>query len=369
MPHQFIASPYPEGHIVVRPGYDGAVRIGADRYAELRDAPADALVPAWLASPVRAGWGTDLTGRLIGETILVRPETAYGYARASYEVNLGCNYDCEHCYLGEKMFAGMDWPGRERLLQVMVDAGALWLQLTGGEPLIDPLFAETHAAAWDMGMMIQISSNGSRLDRPKTLDLLTARRPYRLTLSLYGATEESYDGMTRRRGSFRRFMRGLAAAHEAGLAMRINIVVSNRNAHEVLAMKAIADRFGIESFEYTNISPTIHGGGEVLPSQSREMLRTRKPYTGCNAGITHFHADPHGKASICKVGRDPQVDLIAEGADGLRRLAAAADALLTRHGGCTGCTLQKTCGTCMPLASLYRQAKAPLEVFCQHGRR
>ena len=233
MTHQLIASPYPEGHVVVRPGYDGAVRIGADRYAELRDAPADAPVPAWLAGPVRAGWGADLAGRLIGETILIRPETAYGYARASYEVNLGCNYDCEHCYLGEKMFAGMDWPGRERLLQVMADAGVLWLQLTGGEPLIDPLFAETHAAAWDMGMMIQISSNGSRLDRPKTLDLLTTRRPYRLTLSLYGATEASYDGMTRRQGSFRRFMRGLAAAHEAGLAMRINIVVSNRNAHEV----------------------------------------------------------------------------------------------------------------------------------------
>jgi organic radical activating enzyme len=45
----------------------------------------------------------------------------------------------------------------------MADAGVLWLQLTGGEPLIDPLFAETHTTAWDMGMMIQISSNGSRL--------------------------------------------------------------------------------------------------------------------------------------------------------------------------------------------------------------
>ena len=141
MPHQLIASPYPEGHVVVRPGCDGAVRIGAARYAELRDAPPDAPVPGWLTEPVRAGWGTDLTGRLIGDTILVRPETAYGYARASYELNLGCNYDCEHCYLGEKQFAGLNWPGRERLLQVMADAGVLWLQLTGGEPLIDPLFA------------------------------------------------------------------------------------------------------------------------------------------------------------------------------------------------------------------------------------
>jgi hypothetical protein len=94
----------------------------------------------------------------------------------------------------------------------------------------------------------------------------------------------------------------------------------------------------------------------VLPSQSWEMPRNRRPYTGCHAGITHFHADP-------------QVDLITEGADGLRKLAAAAGTLLTRHGGCTGCTLQKTCGTCMPLASLYRQASAPLQAFCQHGRR
>jgi molybdenum cofactor biosynthesis enzyme MoaA len=369
MTHQLIASPYPEGHVVVRPGYDGAVRIGTARYAELRDAPDGAPLPSWLTEPVRTVWGIDLTDRATTGTVLVRPETAYGYARASYELNLGCNYDCEHCYLGEKLFAGMDWPGRERLLQVMADAGVLWLQLTGGEPLIDPLFAETHTRAWDMGMMIQISSNGSRLDQPKTLELLTARRPYRLTLSLYGATEESYDGMTRRRGSFRRFIRGLAAAHEAELPMRINIVVSNRNEHEIPQMKAIADRYGIPSFEYTNISPTIHGGGEVLPSQSREMLRKRAPYTGCNAGITHFHADPQGKASICKIGRDTQIDLIAEGTTGLRRLAAAADSLLTRHGGCSGCTLQQTCGTCMPLANLYRQAQAPPEVFCQHGRR
>ena len=31
-------------------------------------------------------------------------------------------------------------------------------------------------------------------------------------------------------------------------------------------MKAIADRYGAQSFEFTNISPTIHGTGEVLPS-------------------------------------------------------------------------------------------------------
>jgi len=367
MPHQLIASPYPGGHIVVSPGQEGGVRIGANKYAELRDAAPSAPVPDWLAAGARAAWGLEVTGQATGDTVKVRPETPYGYARASYEVNLGCNYECEHCYLGEKQFAGMDWPGRERLLGIMKDVGVLWLQLTGGEPLIDPLFPETYTEAYDMGMMIQVSSNGSRLENAKILELLTTRRPYRVTLSLYGATEESYDSMTRRRGSFKRFMRGLDAASDAGLAMRINCIVSNRNVHERDAMQALAGRYGIPAFEYTNITPTYHGTGEVLPSQAREVMKRHTPYTGCNAGVTHFHTDPHGKASICKVGRQEQIDLMAEGAEGLRKLAAIGDRMTTRHGGCAGCTLQKTCGTCMPLATLYRQANAPLETYCQHG--
>ena len=51
MPHQLIASPYPDGHIVVSPGRDGGIRIGAARYAELRDTPAAAPVPR--GSPLR----------------------------------------------------------------------------------------------------------------------------------------------------------------------------------------------------------------------------------------------------------------------------------------------------------------------------
>jgi molybdenum cofactor biosynthesis enzyme MoaA len=366
MAPQLIASPYPDGHVIVSPGREGGVRIGAGLYAQLRDAPPDALVPDWLVEPARVGLGAEVAGRSLAESVLVRPETPFGYARASYELNLGCNFDCEHCYLGEKRFDGLRWPDRQRLLDVIAASGVLWLQLTGGEPLIDSLFAPTYEYAFDLGMLIQLSSNGSTLHKPEVLEVLTTRRPYRVTLSIYGGTADSYDAMTRRRGSFKRFMRGLAAAHEAELPLRINIVVSNRNSHEIPLMREIAARHGAEAFEYAQISPTFHGTGEVLASQATEVKRMRTPYTGCNAGITHFHADPHGKASICKIGRQNQVDLVTEGTAGLARLVEFADAQLTRHGGCTGCGLQKTCSTCMPLVTLYRQAQAPLERYCQH---
>src|SRR5277367_1942450 len=95
-------------------------------------------------------------------------------------------------------------------------------------------------------MMIEVLTNGSRLSNPVMLELLTSRPPHRVTLSVYGATEESYDGLTQRRGAWKSFTRGLNAAHEAGLPLDLSIVVTNDNCHEVDAMHAIADGLGIK---------------------------------------------------------------------------------------------------------------------------
>jgi MoaA/NifB/PqqE/SkfB family radical SAM enzyme len=184
-------------------------------------------------------------------------------------------------------------------------------------------------------------------------------KPYRLTLSIYGATAEAYDSVTRRPGSFVKFSRGLSAAHDAGLPINLNVIVVRQNAHQVTQMTTMAERLGLPHHVFSNISPTIYGGSESLPAQSVEHRRKRRGFTGCNVGHTFFHVDPHGRASICKVGRDPQIDLIAEGIEGLARLGGIADALMLRTGGCSGCQLSGSCTVCRPLAKLYQQAKAP----------
>lgn len=113
--------------------------------------------------------------------------------------------------------------------------------------MIDRFFTQVYSLAYDLGMMLTILSNGSRLSNPKILDLLTSRRPYRITLSVYGASAESYDGLTRRKGAFRLFEKGLHAGCEAGLPLALSMIVTKRNAHEVDHMRAIAERSGCRS--------------------------------------------------------------------------------------------------------------------------
>jgi MoaA/NifB/PqqE/SkfB family radical SAM enzyme len=368
MAHSLIASPFLDGHLLLRQGSRTGARIPADCYEEVRQAAAGAQpLPQWAAETAASVWGLDLEGRSTQDTVLVREKRRFEFCRASWEINLGCNFGCKHCYLGERPFSGLDWEGKVRLFDIMREAGVLWLQITGGEPTMDPHFQGAYRYAWQAGMMLTISTNGSLLWRPDLLRMFAQSPPYRLVVSMYGASEESFDALTQRRGAWKSFYRGICAARNAGLPLRLNIVVTEDNAHQAEAMAALADEWGIEHHAYTNMTPTIYGGGEPLLAQSAEHLRQRKVFAGCNAGHTFFHADPHARVSICKVGRDDQIDLMAEGAEGLLRLGEIADRLMLRTGGCEGCALSGACRVCRPLAKHYQEAKARLNTYCQHG--
>ncbi|MFG1998624.1 radical SAM protein [Spirillospora sp. NPDC048911] len=363
--HHLVASPTSGDHVVLRPGSPKALRIGASRFKDLSTA---VECPAWLVEAGRNLWGLNLAQVPLSGTVLVREPQPYGWIRATHEVNLGCNYDCEHCYLATKQFSGMELDDRMRMLQILQDAGVLWFQITGGEPLVDRYFREVYTKAWDLGMIISILSNGSRLHDQRILELLDARKPQTITISVYGASETTYNALTRTRGAWNTFIKGIQAAREAGLCLRASLIVTKHNAHELDEMRGLAERWFESYDEYPIMGPTIYGGPESMFSQSYEHLRSRKPFTGCNAGTTFFHVDPHGHASLCKIGRDPYVDILTEGVEGLKRLNQIADVELQRAGACTGCGIQASCGVCPPQVKLYRQSKAPLATYCQHGK-
>jgi hypothetical protein len=119
--------------LILRPGSTRAIQLPHAKFDEVRAlAAAPSPVPQWLVDAVRTQWHLDLTGRIVGEAVLIREARPYELSRATWEINLGCDYDCVMCYLGEKRFEGLDMAGKRQLLAVMRDAGVIWLQITGG---------------------------------------------------------------------------------------------------------------------------------------------------------------------------------------------------------------------------------------------
>lgn len=126
---------------------------------------------------------------------MVRPPSVLPvtYSRASWEINKGCNFSCEHCYLEQRPFAGLPLADKLRLIDMLRDMGVIWFEITGGEPLIDPDFVPAYERAHAAGMMMEILTNGSRLHREDLLDAFRRRQPHKITVSMYGASPETAD--------------------------------------------------------------------------------------------------------------------------------------------------------------------------------
>ena len=369
-PMRVIVSPQEDVYIAVQPGAQAGMQLPAANYAELAGAAASGSpVPSWFADAARQAWQLDLTGQLTRDVVTVRsPSTGpVVYSRASWEINKGCNFSCEHCYLEQRPFAGLPLPEKLRLLDMLRDMGVIWFEITGGEPLIDPDFPPTYRRAHDAGMMLEILTNGSRLARAELLDLFTAAPPHKIKVSMYGASPETADALTQTRGAFKNTYRGLQAAASASLPVEVTIVITKHNVAELAEMRTLIDDLGFPRNEYGSISPTYTGKGATLETQAPGYLDKSAVFAGCPAGHTSFHVDPLGFATMCKVGRDNPINLTIEGPEGLLRLPGIADAQMLRTGGCSGCKLSSTCRVCRPMARVYQEAKAPLNHYCQHG--
>ncbi|BBH65294.1 hypothetical protein ACTI_19790 [Actinoplanes sp. OR16] len=329
------------------------------------------VVPEWFAEAAAQAWTVNLRHRPVRGALLVRPPSTLPvtYCRASWEINLGCNFACEHCYMETRPFAGLDLPEKLHLIETLRDMGVLWFQITGGEPLINPHFAPAYRAAHDAGMMLEVLTNGSRLARPEILDVFRASRPHKITVSMYGASPETAYALTRANSAFKSTYTGLVAAADAKLPVEVTIIITKHNIDALEEMRALVRDLGLAFKEFGSISPTYTGNGSTLDSQTPGYLDKSAIFRGCPAGHTSFHVDPHGNATMCKVGRENPINIITEGPQGLLRLPAIADAQMLRTGGCSGCTLSSTCRVCRPMAKVYQAAKAPLSHYCQHGNK
>ena len=70
-------------------------------------------VPPWLADAALRAWNIDLDGRTAAGTVLIRQQGPYAFSRATWEINLGCDFNCEHCYWAKSDSRAWPWPIRK----------------------------------------------------------------------------------------------------------------------------------------------------------------------------------------------------------------------------------------------------------------
>jgi radical SAM protein with 4Fe4S-binding SPASM domain len=328
------------------------------------------------------------------------------------ELTARCNNACRHCYINlpvEDAAARAHELTRTEIADLAdqaVELGALWCLLTGGEPLLRDDFADIYLDLKKRGLLLSVFTNAC-LVTADHIELWRRYPPRVIEVSVYGVTENTYERVTRRAGSYAAFRRGLDLLLESGLRVRLKATIGRSNASELAEIARFcrprtADYFRFDAFLSLRQDGDVGRNREILDERlsPSEMVRcdsldqertsalrrkceaigsmeTVDPAKGelfrCGAGAASFNVGYDGLFRLCSALHHPDytVDLRKsrlaqvwhEWVPGIRALRPEDPRVRDR---CMGCDLITLCGWC-PAHALLEGGKLDSwsDYFCE----
>jgi len=296
------------------------------------------------------------------------------------ELTYRCNNNCVHCYCnlpaGDKT-AREEELATEQVFEIVdqiAKEGCLWLLLTGGEVFLREDALEIIRYCKQAGLLVTIFTNGT-LITPEVADFLAEWYPLAVEITLYGATKDTYERVTRVPGSFERCRQGVELLLGRHVPVKLKAVLLQENWHELEQMQQYAKERSL-MFRYdAHIFPRSDGTQEPLAhrltpeqvvrlnamddefcSEWRDLYDTRHKLKlkdadlifRCGAGIRSFAVSPEGVLSLCTShkgnGFDLRTGTFHEGWH--RYLRDVRFQKRTHRHRCADCDLVALCGSC-----------------------
>lgn len=154
------------------------------------------------------------------------------------EITARCHNDCRHCYINvpasDREAASRELTVDEisRIAKQATSMGVFWALITGGEPLLRKDFPEVYLALKRQGLLVSVFTTACLVTR-EHVELFRKYPPRDVEVTVYGATQETYERVTRKAGSYAAFRRGLDLLIEGGIKVRLKAMALRSNLHEL----------------------------------------------------------------------------------------------------------------------------------------
>jgi molybdenum cofactor biosynthesis enzyme MoaA len=176
------------------------------------------------------------------------------------EVTARCNNACRHCYIalpaGDHAAKSQELSVKEiiAIAREATSLGALWCLVTGGEPLLREDFPDVYMALKRLGLLVSVFTNACLVTQGHAA-LFKKYPPRDIEVSVYGVTQETYERVTQKPGSFAAFMRGLDLLMDTGVKVRLKAMALRSNVHE---LPEIARFCRARTKDYFRFDPLLH---------------------------------------------------------------------------------------------------------------
>ncbi|MEW5725266.1 MAG: radical SAM protein [Thermodesulfobacteriota bacterium] len=187
------------------------------------------------------------------------PDYSFPLLSAKLKLTWRCNLRCRVCSLwrlGLSQTAGNEplTPGRVAgVLKYLKRRGLRKVHFSGGEVLLRPDLEEIVRTAADLDLQVNLTTNGTLLDRDQARMLVEAR-VHTVALSMDGASGRQHDEMRGVKGAWRLTWKGLERLRERkeqkghGPVIAVNTIVTRKNIERLSELYRLLEDRGVETW-------------------------------------------------------------------------------------------------------------------------
>lgn len=309
----------------------------------------------------------------------------------TFEITPYCNLHCPMCYVRldpataikqGKLLSGKQWLEIGRQAK---ELGMLFVTLTGGEPFLHPDFWEIYNGLTEMGMLVDIYSNGCLINE-EIVERLKANPPLNMKISIYGASDETYETMCGYKNGFTKLKHALGLLKEAGIPFYCTSMLVHENKDDLQAIYAFAHSLQIRYFHTLSVASSVRDAlsdperSRLKPSEcgwtleamekERHTKRFLEPFALCAGYGTTVFLTWHGRLQFCAFSPKPMVQAGGETdfATAWARLLEQTDRIKTPV-ECETCEYHEFCRRCPGLVASESGDPSVLNPkFCEHAK-
>ena len=266
-----------------------------------------------------------------------------------------CNMSCEMCYVrmtkaqmeqsGGRLRTVEEWL---RFAEKVREKGMLFLLLTGGEPFLYPNFRELYEQLASMGFIISINTNATMIDE-ETVKWLVENPPGRMNITLYGASDETYERLCHNPRGYSQVTTALDMLQKAGIMVKLNCSVTPYNIQDLPKMIRFAKEIvrlqnGNERFsEYVSL---LEDGAGLMEEKSEECFVQEGDISRCGAGRCAFWITWDGRMLPCGMMTRPVAYPFRDGFTDAWTAITEAVEMIRLPVECRQCSLKQQCQAC-----------------------
>jgi radical SAM protein with 4Fe4S-binding SPASM domain len=195
-------------------------------------------------------------------------EDLHHLKRVQLELLLQCNLECAHCYCSSAPSAPVGLPTKSvfKLIDEISAMGVLYLDITGGEPLLRKDIFSIIEHAHHRGLVVSLFTNATTLTEAKARKLADLNVAS-IQTSLDAYSPKLHDQFRGREGSFRKAIDGIRILRESQIPVSVTVMVHQQNKHEIKELTHFISRNLKVPFRLDRVIPALENSNIALSNE------------------------------------------------------------------------------------------------------